>query len=65
MQLRRAVEICNNNDNDNVTLYYYNKPVKLVSVDNNIGTAYVKALNDDSQFEVNLESLHENEKNKL
>ncbi|WP_270648031.1 small, acid-soluble spore protein, H family [Paeniclostridium hominis] len=61
MQLRRAVEICNNNDNDNVTLYYYNKPVKLVSVDNNIGTAYVKALNDDSQFEVNLESLHENE----
>lgn len=62
MQLRRAVEICNNNDNDSVTLYYYNKPVKLVSVDNNIGTAYVKALNDDSQFEVNLESLHENEK---
>lgn len=62
MQLRRAVEICNNNDNDNVTLYYYNKPVKLVSVDSNIGTAYVKALNDDSQFEVNLESLHENEK---
>ena len=62
MQLRRAVEICNNNDNDNVTLYYYNKPVKLVSVDNNIGTAYVKALNDDSQFEVNLESIHENEK---
>ena len=62
MQLRRAVEICNKNDNDNVTLYYYNKPVKLVSVDNNIGTAYVKALNDDSQFEVNLESLHENEK---
>ncbi|GAA0863076.1 small, acid-soluble spore protein, H family [Paraclostridium tenue] len=61
MQLRRAVEICNNNDNDNVTLYYYNKPVKLVSVDNNIGTAYVKALNDDAQFEVNLESLHENE----
>lgn len=61
MQLRRAVEICNNNDNDNVTLYYYNKPVKLVSVDNNIGTAYVKALNDDSKFEVNLESLHENE----
>ena len=61
MQLRRAVEICNNNDNDNVTLYYYDKPVKLVSVDNNIGTAYVKALNDDSQFEVNLEALHEDE----
>ncbi len=60
MQLRRAVEICNNNEKDNVTLYYYNKPVKLVSVDNNIGTAHVKSLNDDSQFEVELESLHEN-----
>ncbi|WGX74934.1 small, acid-soluble spore protein, H family [Paraclostridium bifermentans] len=62
MQLRRAAEICNNNENNNITLYYYNKPVKLVSVDNNIGTAYVKALNDDSKFEVDLESLHENEK---
>lgn len=62
MQLRRAAEICNNNENNNITLYYYNKPVKLVSVDNNIGTAYVQALNDDSKFEVDLESLHENEK---
>lgn len=62
MQLRRAAEICNNNENNDITLYYYNKPVKLVSVDNNIGTAYVKALNDDSKFEVDLESLHENEK---
>ncbi|MCU9809609.1 small, acid-soluble spore protein, H family [Paraclostridium sp. AKS46] len=44
MQLRRAAEICNNNENNNITLYYYNKPVKLVSVDNNIGTAYVKSL---------------------
>lgn len=61
MQLRRAAEICNNNENDNVTLYYYNKPVKLVSVDNNIGTAYVKSLNDNSKFEVNLEALHEKE----
>lgn len=62
MQLRRAAEICNNNENNNITLYYYNKPVKLVSVDNNIGTAYVKSLNDDLKFEVDLESLHENEK---
>ena len=62
MQLRRAAEICNNNENNNITLYYYNKPVKLVSVDNNIGTAYFKSLNDDSKFEVDLESLHENEK---
>ncbi|MEG2788711.1 MAG: small, acid-soluble spore protein, H family [Romboutsia sp.] len=59
MQLRRASEICNNKENDSITLYYYSKPVKLISIDNNIGTAYVKSLNDDSQFEVDLESLHE------
>lgn len=59
MQLRRAAEICNNKENNSSTLYYYSKPVKLVSVDTNIGTAYVKSLNDDSQFEVDLESLHE------
>lgn len=61
MQLRRAAEICNNNENNNINLYYYNKPVKLVSFDDNIGTAYVQALNDDSKFEVNLEDLHENQ----
>jgi len=61
MQLRRATEICNNNENDNVTLYYNSKPVKLVSVDDNIGTAYVQSLNDDSKFEVILEELHEKE----
>ena len=59
MQLRKAAEICNNNENDNVTLYYNSKPVKLVSVDNNIGTAYAKYLNDNSKFEVILEELHE------
>ena len=61
MQLRRATEICNNNENNNVTLYYNSKPVKLVSVDDNIGTAYVQSLNDDSKFEVILEELHEKE----
>ncbi len=61
MQLRRATEICNNNENNNVTLYYNSEPVKLVSVDNNIGTAYVQSLNDDSKFEVILEELHEKE----
>ena len=61
MQLRRAAEICNNKENNNVTLYYNSKPVKLVSVDNNIGTAYVQSLNDDSKFEVILEELHEKE----
>ena len=50
MQLRRATEICNNNENNNITLYYNAKPVKLVSVDNNIGTAYIQSLNDTSIF---------------
>ena len=51
----------NNNENNNVTLYYNSEPVKLVSVDNNIGTAYVQSLNDNSKFEVILEELHEKE----
>ena len=61
MQLRRATEICNNNENNNITLYYNAKPVKLVSVDNNIGTAYIQSLNDTSIFQVDLEQLHEQE----
>ena len=44
---------------NNITLYYNAKPVKLVSVDNNIGTAYVQSLNDTSRFKVDLEQLHE------
>lgn len=59
MQLRRAIEICNNKNIENVELVYNDNPVKLISVDNNIGTAYIESINDNSKFEVDLESLHE------
>ncbi|CEN83494.1 small, acid-soluble spore protein, H family [Paraclostridium sordellii] len=59
MQLRRAMEICNNKNLENVELVYNDNPVKLISVDNNIGTAYIESINDNSKFEVDLESLHE------
>lgn len=59
MQLRRAMEICNNKNIDNVELVYNDNPVKLISVDNNIGTAYIESINDNSKFEVDLETLHE------
>ncbi|CEN24950.1 small, acid-soluble spore protein, H family [Paraclostridium sordellii] len=59
MQLRRAMEICNNKNIENVELIYNDNPVKLISVDNNIGTAYIESINDNSKFEVDLETLHE------
>ncbi|CEK33766.1 small acid-soluble spore protein [[Clostridium] sordellii] len=59
MQLRRAMEICNNKNIENVELVYNDNPVKLISVDNNIGTAYIESINDNSKFEVDLETLHE------
>ena len=59
MQLRRAMEICNNKNIENVELVYNDNPVKLISVDNNIGTAYIESINDNSKFEVDWESLHE------
>ncbi|CEN75266.1 acid-soluble spore protein H [[Clostridium] sordellii] len=62
MQLRRAMEICNNKNIENVELVYNDNPVKLISVDNNIGTAYIESINDNSKFEVDLESLHEKTK---
>lgn len=62
MQLRRATEIVNSKDNDNVVVYYKENPVTIVSVDNNIGTAYVKSLHGDSRYEVDLEQLSELEK---
>lgn len=61
MQLRRAMEIVNTQDN-NSNIYYKENPVKILSVDNNIGTAYVKTLHGDSRFEVDLEQLSEVEK---
>ena len=61
MQLRRAMEIVNTQDN-NRNIFYKENPVKILSVDNNIGTAYVETLQGDSRFEVDLEQLSEVEK---
>ena len=61
MQLRRAMEIVNTNDNSS-HIYYKVSPVQIISVDNNIGTAYVETLHGNSRFEVNLEELSEIEK---
>ena len=61
MQLRRAMEIVNTQDN-NSNIFYKENPVKILSVDNNIGTAYVETLQGDSRFEVDLEQLSELEK---
>ena len=61
MQLRRAMEIVNTQDN-NSNIFYKENPVKIISVDNNIGTAYVETLQGDSRFEVDLEQLSEVEK---
>lgn len=61
MQLRRAMEIVNTQDNNN-NIFYKENPVKILSVDNNIGTAYVETLQGDSRFEVDLEQLSEVEK---
>lgn len=61
MQLRRAMEIVNTQDN-NSNIFYKENPVKILSVDNNIGTAYVETLQWDSRFEVDLEQLSEVEK---
>ena len=61
MQLRRAMEIVNTQDN-NSNIFYKENPVKILSVDNNIGTAYGETLQGDSRFEVDLEQLSEVEK---
>ena len=61
MQLRRDMEIVNTQDN-NSNIFYKENSVKILSVDNNIGTAYVETLQGDSRFEVDLEQLSEVEK---
>ena len=61
MQLRRAMEIVNTKDNSS-NIYYKENPVQILSVDNNIGTAYVETLNGNSRFEVDLEQLSEIER---
>ena len=58
MQLRRAMEIVNSQENNN-NIFYKENQVKILSVDNNIGTAYVETLSGDSKFEVDLEQLNE------
>lgn len=58
MQLRRAAEIVNSKD-ENVIVYYKQNPVTIESVDNNIGTVYVKSLHGNTRFEVDLEQLSE------
>jgi H-type small acid-soluble spore protein len=49
----------NSNKNNDTIVYYERKPVTLVSVDNNIGTACVKSVDGNSRFEVDLEQLSE------
>ena len=61
MQLRRAAEIINNKD-DSVMIFYKENPVKIISIDNNIGTAYVESLSGNAKFEVDLEQLSEKHK---
>lgn len=61
MQLRRAMEIVNTKENSS-NVFYKENPVKILSVDNNIGTAYVETLQGNSKFEVDLEQLSEVEK---
>ena len=61
MQLRRAMEIVNTQDN-NSNIFYKENPVKILSVDNTIGTAYEETLQGESRFEVDLEQLSEVEK---
>ena len=61
MEFRRAIEIVNK-QNNNSNIFYKENSVKILSVDNNIGTAYVETLQGDSRFEVDLEQLSEVEK---
>ena len=60
MQLRRSMEIVNGeNNNVNSKIFYKENQVNLISVDNNIGTAYVESLDGNYKYEVDLEQLNE------
>ena len=60
MQLRRAMEIVNGeNNNVNSKIFYKENQVNLISVDNNIGTAYVESLDGNYKYDVDLEQLNE------
>ncbi|RDY22960.1 small, acid-soluble spore protein, H family [Romboutsia maritimum] len=62
MQLRRAMEIINNDDDNDVKIFYKENPIKILSVDNNIGIAYVESLGGNVKFEVDLEQITEKQK---
>lgn len=64
MQLRRAAEIANSKQKENIVIYYQNEPVSIVSLDSNIGTAYVKSINDNRGFEILVEELSEKNNNR-
>lgn len=62
MQLRRAMEIVNLKDsskNVNSKIFYKDNQVNIISVDNNIGTAYVESMDGSCKYEVSLEQLNE------
>lgn len=60
MQLRRAIEIINSKDeNTNTKIFYKENQVHILSVDNNVGTAYVESLDGNYKYEVDLEQLNE------
>ncbi|SCH65278.1 MULTISPECIES: small, acid-soluble spore protein, H family [unclassified Romboutsia] len=62
MQLRRAMEIVNSKDsntNVNSKIFYKENQVNIISVDNNIGTAYVESMDGNYKYEVSLEQLNE------
>ena len=54
------MEIVNGeNNNVNSKIFYKENQVNLISVDNNIGTAYVESLDGNYKYEVDLEQLNE------
>ncbi|MDB8790316.1 small, acid-soluble spore protein, H family [Romboutsia sp. 1001216sp1] len=59
MQLRRAAEIMNSKQKENIVVYYQNEPVNIVSLNSNIGTAYVKSINNKRGFDILIEELSE------
>lgn len=60
MQLRRAIEIVNSKDsNTNSKVFYKENQVNIISVDNNIGTAYVESMDGNYRYEVDLKQLTE------
>lgn len=60
MQLRRAMEIINSEEAlTNSKIFYKENEVNILSVDNNIGTAYVESIDGNYKYEVDLKQLNE------